>query len=155
MMTETITPITEQIYLGNFNGYRPEILIKHKIDVVISVLSEPERIDTIKKMSKVKGVLYYVIDIRDIPDQYDQLYSSLREIYPKIEHYLKKGKKIFFHCLMGISRSASSVIYTLMRYHNLTYKVGFSYVKQKRDVIRPNYMFAKMLEKVDFFLRNQ
>jgi len=147
-MTETISAITGQIYLGNANGYNPEVLKMHSINVVFTFLSTEEKV-MISKIPKIGNVLYYYVNIRDSPESHIQIRKELDKLYPKINHLLKKGKKIFFHCYMGISRSATAVIYTLIRYHGLSYEVAYNYVKRRRGVIRPNYQFAKMLEKMN------
>ena len=58
---------------------------------------------------------------------------------------LKEGK-VFVHCSRGVSRSAAIVIAYIMKKENMNYKEAFEFVKDKRNMIRPNRGFVKQLK---------
>jgi len=56
-----------------------------------------------------------------------------------------KGKRVYVHCQMGVSRSASIVIAFLMKRFRCSVREAFSHVKKVREVIDPNPSFVKQL----------
>jgi len=57
---------------------------------------------------------------------------------------------VLVHCHAGMSRSASIVIYYLMRSQNLTYADAYALCKSKRKCIGPNTSFVQQLQSVSF-----
>ena len=60
--------------------------------------------------------------------------------------------RILIHCAAGVSRSSSTLIYYLMKEHNMKFSEAFRLVKDARSVIRPNKGFTAELlayEKTD------
>ena len=53
------------------------------------------------------------------------------------------------HCYAGVSRSSSTVIYYLMRKHDLSLKDALNYVKACRWFINPNPGFMRQLKVVE------
>lgn len=60
--------------------------------------------------------------------------------YEFIEAALKAdpSARVLVHCAAGVSRSSSTIIYYLMRKHNMTYGQAFLAVQATRHVIQPN-----------------
>lgn len=65
--------------------------------------------------------------------------ESAKRFYDKI-----KGK-VLVHCMWGMSRSATCVIYLLMMKYNYSFPKAFMFVKNKRPIIQPNSGFLKQL----------
>lgn len=91
-----------------------------------------------------------------IKDTEDQGIDWIEEAAKFIDVQFAANKKVFVHCVMGMSRSPILVIYYLMtrNVETLTYKDGtnthtlrdaLEYVLSKRSVIRPNIGFIKCL----------
>lgn len=57
------------------------------------------------------------------------------------------NKKVLVHCIAGISRSVSLVIYYFMKKYHIGYDKAFSYVKFKRVIANPNESFKSQLLK--------
>ena len=57
--------------------------------------------------------------------------------------------KVLVHCHMGISRSASVVIYFLMRFYKISYDEAFKILKSKRKIVQPNDFFVSQLRELD------
>ncbi len=62
-----------------------------------------------------------------------------------INDNLNIGKIVFVHCVAGVSRSASVVIYYLMKYDKMKYRDAYEAVKKSRPIIAPNNFFVNML----------
>ena len=66
------------------------------------------------------------------------------------DHYIKYGRdrkqNVLVHCMAGISRSVSLVIYYLMKKYGMTFEEAWSLVKQKRSIANPNMSFQRQLE---------
>lgn len=86
---------------------------------------------------------YYINDLEDSSRQSIAIYFA--DVYNFIEDCLKNGGKIYCHCEAGRSRSASLVIFYLMKKEKLTFKQAFDLVKSKRNIINPNLGFIREL----------
>jgi atypical dual specificity phosphatase len=53
--------------------------------------------------------------------------------------------RVLVHCAAGMSRSASTLIYYLIKRHTLSYQAAHDAVKAARDIIRPNAGFEERL----------
>jgi len=62
-----------------------------------------------------------------------------------IEDAKELGERVFVHCMLGKSRSASLVIAYLMREHKQTLKEAFEFVRSRRTIIKPNSGFMQQL----------
>jgi hypothetical protein len=63
------------------------------------------------------------------------------------------GKRILFHCMQGVSRSATLLIAYLMKSDGLSLREAFEMTKSKRSKVRPNGDFAEALIKYEQKLR--
>lgn len=59
---------------------------------------------------------------------------------------IKNNKNILVHCHAGLSRSATIVCAYLIRKNGWSCEEAVSFVKKKRNRIRPNEGFIKMLK---------
>lgn len=66
--------------------------------------------------------------------------------YEWMEQMLKEGRNILIHCAAGVSRSASFTIAYLLKKNKMKYAEAFSFVKEKRNIIRPNSYFIQQLK---------
>ena len=57
--------------------------------------------------------------------------------------------KILVHCMAGVSRSASVVIYYLMKNEGLTYDQALAKVRKTRSFVNPNAGFEMSLKAVE------
>ena len=49
-----------------------------------------------------------------------------------IDYWIGKGKDVLVHCAYGMERSPLTVVWFLMRYHNMNLKEAYDLVLQKR-----------------------
>ena len=69
--------------------------------------------------------------------------------YDFIDASISNKKNILVHCQMGKSRSASVIIYYLMRKYNMTYNSAKTLLRSKRSLIEPNSYFEKQLSVIN------
>ena len=69
-----------------------------------------------------------------------------------IKKQLQSNRRIFIHCQMGKSRSASFVIAYIMASRHLNYNQAYKYVKIRRPCIKPNIGFERQLISFENYL---
>lgn len=89
-------------------------------------------------------------------DDFDNL-SRLLQIYknkPLIEigyHFIdnavKQNNNILVHCMAGVSRSVSIILYYLMKKYHMNFDKALNVVKNKRTIAHPNNSFRLQLKK--------
>lgn len=65
--------------------------------------------------------------------------------YHFINTAIENNANILVHCIAGVSRSASLIIYFYMKKFNMTYNEAFNMVKKSRNIINPNESFKSQL----------
>lgn len=127
--------VTGQIYLGNLAAALcPEVQSKLGTTHIVSVC--PEYAST--------GPHHLTIAVDD--SEYDDLLIHFPETCQFIQAALDSGGKVFVHCIMGISRSATVVAAYLMKTCNMTRSSAINFIKKRRPQVHPNYGFVKQLE---------
>jgi len=69
--------------------------------------------------------------------------------YHYIDACLCSGQKILVHCIAGVSRSASILIYYLMRKYYYSFDKSLKTIKNIRSIVNPNMAFQMQLRKYD------
>jgi hypothetical protein len=77
----------------------------------------------------------------------------LRKQVEWIELQRREGRKVYVHCLNGVSRSGMVVTAYLMYEHNWSMAEALAFVQSKRSGVRPNPAFRPLLEKWEHELR--
>ena len=128
--------IKDKLYLGNYDFALNNELLKNKnISCIIVCGSELE----CKFPNEFK---YLKINLNDYIED---------SILPYIDKCIKfidenKDKKIFVHCNAGVSRSPSIIIAYLIKSFNYSFKEAYDFVKNRRNIIKPNEKFLKELK---------
>lgn len=138
------THVIDNIYLGSaYNAASYKILKELDIEVIINATTEISN--------------YFPNDfIYSRYKLYDNNKNSIKKYLKKsfnniIEYQKKVRGNILVHCFMGSSRSASIVIYYLMRTQKnnknqlLNFDEAVSFLKQKRIIINPTFRLTKDL----------
>lgn len=79
----------------------------------------------------------------------ERLYANKPMIevsYHILDHVLNSRQNILVHCMAGVSRSASMIIYYLMRKYNMSFEDAYKLVKSKRTIVNPNKSFQAQLK---------
>lgn len=139
-----MSQILDWLYIGGQKeAESAEWLEFHDIDAVLNVakclqaVEYPEGVDSLR------------IPLRDHPDE--NITKELEIGYDYLTLMHSQGKKVLVHCVAGISRSATFVIYYLMKSDAMTLSDAFRSVKERRSQVRPNpgfmtTLFRKQLE---------
>ena len=127
--------ILDNIYLGDVSAAENETFLKSfNISIVINCAYE--------WISDYQDLKFYELNLTD---HYPQQLFPIFELAYKIIKYNKK-RKILIHCMSGKSRSASLVIFYIMKEKKWDYDKCFEYVKNIRNCIEPNSLFVSQLE---------
>ena len=138
------TPVIDNIYLGSaFNAASYDLLKKLDVTVIINATTEISN--------------YYPNDFTYLRYKlYDNNKHSIKKYLEKsfndIQFHQRNTKgNILIHCFMGASRSASIVLYYLMRTQKheddkpYTFDDAVSYLKKKRITVNPTFRLIKDL----------
>ena len=132
-----IDHIIDNIYLGDFRtADNLDILKQHKITHIINcAFNLPNKFP--------EQITYKRLELRDEPNQ--PIIEKLEEAYQFIKE--NKDKNIFVHCVFGKSRSASVVIYYIMKEKKINFKEAKEFVKNIRKLVEPNSGFEMELNR--------
>ena len=135
--TNPIDHIIDNIYLGDFRtADNMNILRQYNITHIINcAFNLPNKFPN--------EITYKRLDLRDEPDQ--PLIERLEEAYEFIKE--NKDKNIFVHCVFGKSRSASVVIFYIMKEKKINFQEAKNFVKNIRSIVEPNSGFELELNK--------
>ncbi|ALH06767.1 dual specificity protein phosphatase [Port-miou virus] len=149
-MTDTISRIQGNLYLGNINALAwisslPEKEQREWCTVTILSPQELKALPFALPKHTYRGL---IIKADDSPNV--QLNSVFQKVANFCEECLQQNKKVLVHCMMGISRSASCVIAYLMLKKEMTFMDALSLVRRKRPCVSPNPGFLKQLQELNF-----
>ena len=134
--SENINKINEKIYLGGIDGAREINYLKQ--EGITHILSLAGKIFSI---NYEKGTfITKIIEIMDFTNE------NIFKYFKECIQFIENSKKIYIHCMAGVSRSASIVIAYLMYKEHKKYFQIYSEVKKKRSIIRPNFGFVFQLK---------
>jgi len=136
-----ISKITDSIYLGSVGSTDPEVLKHYKITHVINAAKEIDYHN--------KQIIIVRLNMDDVPEE--NLFRVLEPSRIVIKRILESDprNRVLVHCMAGVSRSASVVIYFLMKEKGLTFQQALDMVERKRPVVNPNIGFTKTLKEVE------
>ena len=132
-----IDHIIDNIYLGDFRtADNIDMLRQYNITHIINcAFNLPNRFP--------EQITYKRLDLRDEPDQ--PIIERLEEAYQFIKE--NKDKNIFVHCVFGKSRSASVVIFYVMKEKKMNFHEAKNFVKNIRNIVEPNSGFESELNR--------
>jgi len=122
--------IIDNIYLGDIFSSR-DVGVLDKVKQVISVCPMEFIYDNHK---------HCIIDIEDIESE--DIISVAKDVYSKLD------VPTLIHCHAGRSRSASIIIYYIMKKYNKSYDDAFNFVNTNRE-IGLNKGFREQFENLD------
>lgn len=140
------THIIDNIYLGSaFNAATYQTLRDLDIKVIINVSKEITNYYD-------DEFIYHRYDLYD--NNKHSILKHLKQAYKDILHHQKNTSgNILIHCYMGASRSASVVIFYLMKHKKhpdgkpYTFDDALEYIKEKRTVVNPSFRLTKDIAK--------
>ncbi|XP_017319618.1 dual specificity protein phosphatase 13 [Ictalurus punctatus] len=148
--TGHINQVWPNVYIGNEVAARDKsMLYSMGITHIVNAASGPPHVNTGPRFYRDMAVDYYGVEADDSTD-----FNISVFFYPAarfIGAALSNKGKVFVHCLMGVSRSASLVLAFLMICEELTLKEAARVVRQHRDIC-PNPGFLNQLRHLDMRL---
>lgn len=83
------------------------------------------------------------------------LAANFERIFEFTREAVEQNGAVLVHCEAGISRSATTVIAYLVKYHNMSLEQAFRHTKERRRIINPNSGFVEQLRSFEASLRNE
>jgi protein-tyrosine phosphatase len=131
------THIIDNIYLGSaFNAASYSTLKSLNIKNIINVTQEITPYFEHYNEFNYKVYKLYDNNNDDINIYLDDSYEYINNI----------SENILVHCYMGSSRSATIVIYYLMKKYNMTLEESINFVKEKRNIVNLTNKFCEELQ---------
>ena len=147
---EDANEIDQYVFIGNSNSAKDlDWFRNNNIGYVVNTAAE------IPNFFPDQGIRYFNLRLYDNPKQGDEdLLGLLEPTYRYISAVIKFNPlaKILVHCHMGKSRSASVVIYYLMRSRGWRYQDALEFVRSKRPIVAPNMWYARQLQDAEILL---
>ena len=147
-----LNEIIPNLFLTNYRTVENILSEEKPLVKITHILTVAEELNYEKEAASLK------IEYKQIPaDDYDSfdLQSYFTEMTDFIHQCLLNQGKIIVHCLMGVSRSATTVMAYLIRFQGLTSEEAFDLVKEKRMVVSPNGGFLDQLKRYEKELKNK
>jgi protein-tyrosine phosphatase len=140
--------IIPNLYMGSYPTLKKLInmnTMDKKITHVINVAQELKYSIKILTYFNENNITWSKFPMKDI-DEYD-IYTEMEEILNLITKiYETPNSKIYIHCHMGISRSASVVIAFVSKHLEISISDAHKLVKEKRPLINPRQSFLNKLK---------
>jgi hypothetical protein len=148
-----IDQVDPNIFIGDVNGAENiSVLRNNHITHIINTAGElPNFFAQNKKPGGDPEFHYLNLGLQDNPTHGEEdLLEVLEPSYRYIMGVLKRNRNahIFIHCHLGRSRSASIVLYYLMRSKSWSFEQSLDYLKRARWIVSPNPWYTKQLKDV-------
>uniref|UniRef100_A0A8C7WMF9 Protein phosphatase Slingshot homolog 1 n=1 Tax=Oryzias sinensis TaxID=183150 RepID=A0A8C7WMF9_9TELE len=118
----------------------------HSLKTVSYILNVTREIDNF-----FPGTFSYH-NVRVYDEDSTDLLAHWNETYNFIVKAKKNHSKCLVHCKMGVSRSASTVIAYAMKEYGWSLEKAYNFVKEKRNITRPNPGFMRQLAEYEGIL---
>lgn len=130
--------VNELCLSGLHCRYDEELLAHYQITIICDLSSHTTA------LPEYDGITYHKFPILD--DQNENIAIIMSEVY-QVFHQMKEkeNQRLLIHCQHGISRSATCVLFCLMKWKELNLKQSFQFVKSIRSVVLPNVGFMNQL----------
>ncbi len=133
-----MSKITSVLWLGNQkNALSEAFLKKHHITHILCCAKDGEINDK---------YVHYKIPMVERYDTDPSIISKWLHWGADLVNKWTSEGIVLVHCIEGVDRSASIIIFYLMKYHKLSYKSAYSYVKQQRSIINPQPYFVSAMK---------
>ncbi|MFK8001904.1 MAG: dual specificity protein phosphatase family protein [Polyangiales bacterium] len=140
-----LSPITPRVYLGaRPTTERVPELKEAGVTHIVSCLPEEHRL-RVEFLSSDFEHLF--LGVRD------GMHEDIASTFPRFFDFAAEAKapeaKLFVHCEVGVSRSATLVIALLMKAENLSFIAALRRVRGERYKVLPNIGFASQLQRLE------
>lgn len=135
-----INHVIDRLFIGDHKAASTlNILTDHNISHIVNATQEVP--------NYFKSKFHYInLGLKDKWEDEDIL-GVLEPSYRYIDNVLKvDNSRVLVHCHAGISRSASIVIYYLMKKYELSFEKALNFLKNKRMIVSPNPWYTYQLK---------
>lgn len=130
----------DSIYLGSLDA----LMNLSNIDAVLSVLGENYDNKRIEQLVSPKR-WHLRVTIWDDPDENIAYYFESTAKW--IHEQMKQRRHVLIHCVAGMSRSATLLIFYMMRYAGFpSVEAALKHIQARRSIAQPNSGFMKQLK---------
>jgi hypothetical protein len=154
------TPAPDQVdrnvFIGDDLVAKTQLGFTHIVNCTRELPNYFERSSPTERSSGSPSVHYLRLGLLDNPTIGDEdLINTLEPSYRYIANIIARNPnaKILVHCRAGISRSASVVIYYLMRSRGVSYRDALNYLQSKRPIVNPNPWYRQQLLDIERILK--
>lgn len=149
-----IDRVDDHVYIGNRIGAEELTYLKNnKITHIINTANEIPNYH-----ESTTGIRYMKLTLNDDPrPSVENLLKMLEPTYSFIVNAISSNPnaRILVHCAAGISRSASIVIYYLMKKNLMSFETATEYLKKHRQWINPNAWYCSQLKDAQTIIENE
>lgn len=141
--------IKPHLYLGNAVHVRTQSneFIDLRINVIINCCNEISY-----KLDESYLIKEFPIDDDALDDSFEKY---LDEAVDFIHQHLLKNSNIYVHCVHGVSRSVSILIYYLMKHDRMSFDKAYRLILFAKPSISPHINFIKQLKKRDLYMEHK
>lgn len=136
-MLNIISPVIDGLFIGSIDALHPEIIRQHNIQAIVSVVSHD-----VKTMYPPNTNF---IKIGIVDHESENIGPWLDPGFHFIHSHLMNKKNVLVHCQAGISRSATIVLYYLMKRFGVPLRIALGHLREKRPIVNPNDGFMQTL----------
>lgn len=129
--------VDDQLAIGGLVS-EPEEL---PFDAILSMT--PDAPTTVRPLVTGGDVEYRWFSIIDgySHEEHDEIVNRFNLAAEQLDQWVREGKRVLVHCHAGISRSATAVVWYLVKYRGMTWDEAHALVRQGRQKARPNIRF--------------
>jgi hypothetical protein len=135
--------ISDGLFLSNLaSRYGEDILRMFNITTICDLATLPP---FLSKPPKFSGMAVHEFSVLD--DEDADIIPAAKQVLAIIAAQREQPSRgaVLVHCQGGVSRSASAVIYSLMKLDAMSLAEAYRHVKERRKCIRPNAGFMRQL----------
>jgi predicted protein tyrosine phosphatase len=134
--------ITDGLFLSNLESRQSEDVLRIlNITTICDLSTLPP---FLSKPPKFTGMAIHEYSVLD--DEEADIMPAAMQVHAVIaSHRQQASGAVLVHCQGGVSRSASAVIYALMKLDSMSLAAAYRHVKSRRSCIRPNAGFMRQL----------
>jgi protein-tyrosine phosphatase len=110
-------------------------------DAILSMT--PEAPTTVRPLATGGAIDYRWFPIIDgySHEEHDEIVNRYNLAVDQLDRWIRDGKRVLVHCHAGISRSATAVVWYLVRYRGMSWDEAHALVRRNRQKARPNIRF--------------
>lgn len=129
--------ITDDIAIGGMVSEAEEL----PFDAILSLVPDaPPSVRDLALSERIEYRWHSIIDGYSFEEN-DEIVRRFNAAAEQLDRWLASGKRVLVHCVAGVSRSATAVVWYLVRFRGMTWEEATALVRAYRLNARPNIRF--------------